>query len=527
LQRFKRGVVVAAHPLAARAGLAILKRGGNAVDAAVGTALTLGAVTPAFCGIGGGGFALLWLAKEEKAVFVDYRERAPASATEDMFHVTPKGNAVRNENSVGYRAVGIPGTLAGDSLLIQNYGSLSLRDVIESAMMHASKGFMVSRGMAEVWRKSESKLGHFKSSRETYLKKGRAYRQGESIVLEDLADTFRILVRKGISEFYTGKIAKKIIRDIQTGGGVVSAADLERFQPTLREPLQGRFKDLEVISAPPPSAGGIIILQTLRMLEDANRKLKHNAPETLHLMSEAMMRANTSRALVCDPDFSPVPVAALISDLHCSKLSSSIQPDTASVTVPFFDILEHINSCTSHLSVIDSEGNVAALTESIECYFGSGVVVSNTGLLLNDTMHDFDPRSGRLNSVGPGKIPMSSMSPTIVLKDGKPLLVAGSAGGRRIASSTLQVLFNVTEFGMSVEDAVAAPRIHVKDNLVQVEGRIAPKTIEALRKMGHRVETRRYLEMYFGGVHAAFSNPRTGELEGGADPRRDGAVAGF
>jgi gamma-glutamyltranspeptidase/glutathione hydrolase len=270
-----------------------------------------------------------------------------------------------------------------------------------------------------------------------------------------------------------------------------------------------------------------VILQTLKMLEDTGRKLEHNSAETLHFMSEALKRANTSRPLVCDPEFFPVPVGTLISDSHCRKLGSSIRARKASARVQFLSTPQHISSCTSHLTVIDSEGNVAALTESIECYFGSGVVVSNTGVLLNDTMHDFDPSAGHLNSVGPGKIPMSSMSPTIVLKDGKPLLAAGSAGGPRIPSSTLQVLLDVAEFGMPVEDAVAAPRIHVKDNLVQVESGVAPTTIEALRKMGHRVEIRRSKEMYFGGVHAAFSNPVTGEIEGGADPRRDGEIEGF
>ena len=527
MPRFKRGIVVAAHPLAAQSGMAILKKGGNAVDAAVGTALTLGVVAPAFCGIGGGGFALLWLAKEEKAVFVDYRERAPASATENMFQITPKGNVVRHENSVGIKAVGVPGTLAGDSLLIQSYGNLKLGDVIGYAITHASRGFSVTRGLAEVWRKSATKLRQFKSSRRIYLKRGRPYHQNERIVLRDLAKTLRAIVRGGIPEFYTGRTAKEIVSGMRTDGGLVSATDLERFEPTLREPVQGRFKDLEIISAPPPSSGGITILQTLRMVQGMNRKLEHNSPETLHLLSEALMRANTSRPLVCDPESSPVPVDNLLSDAYCNKLEASIQPDRASGEVPSFDISQDINSCTTHLSVIDGEGNVAAVTESIECFFGSGRVVSNTGVLLNDTMHDFDPRAGRLNSVGPGKIPISSMSPTIVLKDGEPLLVAGSAGGPRIPSSTLQVLLNVAEFGMSVEDAVAAPRIHVKENLIQAEAGIAPKTIEALRKMGHRVEVRGSMDMYFGGVHAAVCDPKTRGLEGGADPRRDGEAAGF
>jgi len=519
--------VVSAHPLAAQAGVSILKRGGNAVDAAVGTALTLGVVTPAFCGIGGGGFALLWLASEDKPVFVDYRERAPASATETMFRVTPKGNVTDNANSVGYRAVGVPGTLAGDSLLLQNYGNLKLRDVVAPAMEHAKKGYLVSRGMAQVWRKSLSKLKRFKGSRETYLKRGRPYRQGETITLKDLARTLSTVARNGISEFYTGNIAKKIIRDIQTGGGLVSESDLERFQPTLRKPVRGGFKDLEIISAPPPSCGGIIIIEALKIIQQTTERLDHNSAETLHLMSEVLMRAHTSRTLICDPNSSPIPINKLISDSYCNEMKESISPDKASSMLPHLEPCQHINSCTSHLSVIDGEGNAASVTESVECYFGSGVVVPKTGILLNDTMHDFDPNTGRLNSVGPGKVPMSSMSPTILLKNGWPLLVVGSAGGPRIPSSTLQALLNVAQFDMSVEDAVAAPRIHVKDTLVQAEGRIAPKTIAALRKMGHDLEVRRPMEIYFGGVHAAYSNGTTGELEGGADPRRDGESAGY
>jgi gamma-glutamyltranspeptidase/glutathione hydrolase len=505
----------------------ILKRGGNAVDAAVGTALALGVVTPAFCGIGGGGFALLWLAKKDKPVFIDYRERAPVSASDGMFRLTPKGSVVGDENSVGYRAIGVPGTLAGASLLLQDYGNLRLRDVIVPAMEYARNGFLVSKGMAQVWRKSLSKLRRFKGSRETYLNRSKPYRQGESIVLKDLASTLGTIVRNGISEFYTGSIAKKVIRDIQTGGGLVSEADFERFQPTLREPVRGEFKGFEIISAPPPSCGGIVIIQTLKMLDQINERLDHNSAETLHLLSKVLMRANTSRTLVCDPATSQIPISKLLSESYCNEMKGSISRDKASSMLPPLKDSEHINSCTSHLSVIDSEENVASVTESVECYFGSGVVVPNTGILLNDTMHDFDPNTGHLNSVGPGKIPMSNMSPTILLKNGRPLLAVGSAGGPRIPSSTLQALLNVTEFGMNVEDAVAAPRIHVKDTLVQVEGRIAPQTVAALRKMGHEVEVRRAMEIYFGGVHAAYSNPITRELEGGADPRRDGEPAGY
>ncbi len=535
MPRFKRGIVVAAHPLAARAGLNTLKKGGNAVDAAVATALTLGVVTPAFCGIGGGGFALIWSARDGKAVFVDYRERAPDTAKENLFKLTRTGKVVRSENSVGYKAVAVPGSIAGHSLMLEQFGRLRLREVLGPAIECARRGFKVSKVLADVWKSSVSKLRSFESSSTIYLKRGKPFRPGDKISLKDLARSFKSIAKHGPMEFYEGRIAKKICGDMAFKNGLLSLEDLESFKPTIREPVHGTYRDFEIISAPPPSSGGAIILQTLNMLDKYHLKdFGRNSTLALHLTSEALMRGySNTRTQICDPDFSHIRIGSLISKNFARTLASTIRLDAASPQIESSELPAEPTSSTSHLSVIDAEGNVVALTESVECYFGSGVVAPGTGILLNDTMHDFDPRLGRLNSVGGRKIPMSSMSPTIVMKEGRPFLALGSAGSSRIVSSTLQTILNVLEFGMNVEQAVGVPRIHTDDNLVQVESRIPHMTVEGLRRMGHVVEIKRPSEvsrithLYFGGVHAALLRPDTGELEGGADPRRQGAALGY
>jgi gamma-glutamyltranspeptidase/glutathione hydrolase len=536
MPRFKHGIVVAAHPLAAKAGLDILKKGGNAIDAASAAALALGVVTPAFCGIGGGGFALIRLAQEDKAIFVDYRERAPGTAKEEMFRLSRNGKVVRSENSVGYRAVAVPSCVAGHSFMLEKFGNISLKDVLEPAAQYARRGFKVSKVMADVLNASVSKLRSFKISSAIYLRRGgKPFHSGDRIRLKDLANSLNSIANNGPREFYDGSIAKKIYQDVASNNGLLSQGDLGNFRPTVREPVRGTYKNFEIISAPPPSSGGVIILQTLNMLENYRLKeLSHNSTQALHLISEALIRSYANcRPKICDPDFSEVPADSLISKDFARDLSSTITLDAASVASGVADLPKAPTSSTSHLSVIDREGNAVALTESVECYFGSGVVVPRTGILLNDTMHDFDPRPGQPNSVGAGKIPMSSMCPTIVMKDGKPLLAAGSAGATRIVSSTFQTVLNILEFGMSVEEAVAAPRIHTQDRLVQAESRIPHESVNGLRSMGHVVQVKhpsdvsRITHLYFGGVHAAFVRPDSSELEGGADPRRQGAALGY
>lgn len=524
MRKFKSGIVVAAHPLAAKAGVRILRRHGNAIDAAVATALALGSVAPAFSGIGGGGFALIWLAREGKSVFVDYRERAPHAAKEDMFQVDSSGKVARDENSQGYKAVAVPGALAGHSFMLERYGTLTLKETMASAIGYARRGTQVAKALASALEQSASKLRRFKTSSSVFLKKGKPYRERDRISLKDLAKSLDILSKRGASEFYTGNIAKRICYDMTSNGGLLSNEDFDRFRPTERKPIRGTYKGLEVISAPPPSSGGIMLLQVLNMLEHYGlMRYEQNSPEALHLISEALIRSShDARSLICDPDFSKVPVDSLIAKRDRVDLTLH-QPS-------FDDISSQSSSSTSHFVVIDGKHNVVSMTETIECYFGSGIVVPGTGIILNDTMHDFDPRTGRVNSVAPWKIPMSSMCPTILLRDQKPFMAVGAAGATRIISSTLETILNVVEFGMTLQEAVAAPRIHTQKDIVQVESGIPISSVAALRVLGHKIEAgRRDISwrsgLYFGGVHSALVKP-DGTLEGGPDPRRDGAALG-
>lgn len=524
MREFRSGIVVAAHPLAARVGVKVLRMGGNAVDAAVTTALALGSVAPAFSGIGGGGFALIWLAREGRSVFVDYRERAPLAAREGMFQVDSSGNVVGKSNSEGYLSIATPGAIAGHSLLLEKYGKLNLSETIQPAIEYARRGSTVGKALASAWKQSTAKLKRFKASKAMLLHRGKPYRAGERIRLKELANSLNAISKHGPSEFYTGRIANSICKEINANGGLLSPGDLEKFKPIEREPVHGTFKDFEVISAPPPSCGGTIILQTLNILEQHHlRELGHNSPQALNLIAEAMIRSNhSSREVVCDPDTSKINVHEMVSKQYATSLATGLG------TTPW---AEQPRSSTSHLVAIDSEHNVVSMTESVECYFGSGIVSGETGIILNDTMHDFEPRSGHPNSVASWKIPISSMSPTILLREGKPYMAVGAAGASRIISSTLQTILNVTEFGMSLQEAVAAPRIHTQSNLIQVEKGIPRNSTVALRKMGHMVESGRrdavwQAGLYFGGVHSALLNLDE-TLEGGPDPRRDGATEGL
>lgn len=533
LRKFTSGLVVSANPVASMSGLSVLKNGGNAVDAAVTTAHTLGVASPAFSGIGGAGFALIWLAREEKAVFVDFREKAPSKATEEMFKLTSSGRVVREENAVGYKSVAVPGTIAGHALMLEKYGTVRLRDTLEPAIKCARRGFRVGRALGFAWKLSVNKLKRFDESRKMYLNRSRPYHQGEKVALPSLAKDLETIGRGGVGEFYNGTIAKKICDDMTSNGGLVTSTDLERYKPTLRETLRGSYEDYEIITAPPPSSGGAIILQSLNMLENHTlKRFGHNSTQSLHIIAEALARSNLScRARISDPDFTEPPIGTLISKEFAKELGSTINPNRASIPTQRTGYPLMPASNTSHLVAIDSEHNVVSMTESVECYFGSGITVPGTGIILNDTMHDFEPRPGMANSVAPLKIPMSSMSPTIILKNGLPTMAVGSAGGPRIVSSILQVLLNVLEFGIGLQDAVAAPRIHVHGNLVQLENTITGKTATELRKMGHSVEVKKLMGsgdpgLYFGGVHAAQLSQENG-LSGAADPRRDGLAIGI
>jgi gamma-glutamyltranspeptidase/glutathione hydrolase len=530
LPTFKSGLAVSANSAASKAGANIMKRGGNAIDAAVTMAHVIGVAAPAFSGIGGGGFALIWLAKEEKPIFVDFRERAPLAANENLFKLTPSGSVASQENAVGYMAIAIPAAISGHASILEKYGTLKFGDTLEEAARIAKRGFRVDRALAYVWKLGHKKLRRFQESNSTYLKRSRPYREGDEIVLPSLARTLTTIQRRGIEEFYTGPLGRTIVSHVASNKGIITSRDLEEFQPTTRNAIRGSYKDYEIISAPPPSAGGATILQTLNILESFRlNSYGAGSAAGLHILAEALARSSLScRTTISDPDFTNPNLDELVSKAVAKEQTATISMDHSSMPTQTGMVSGMPASNTTHLVAIDAERNIVSLTESLECYFGSGITVPGTGMLLNDTMHDFDPQPHRANSVASRKIPMSSMSPTIVLKGGRPMLALGSAGGPRIISSTLQALLNVIEFDMSLREAVAAPRIHLDGTKIQMEPAIGGTAARELRSMGHSIQIKNRTGkedtgLYFGAAQIS----EDGTLSGASDPRRDGLTTGL
>jgi gamma-glutamyltranspeptidase/glutathione hydrolase len=522
-------VVASAHPLASAAGLKALKRGGNAVDAAVATSLALGVVAPAFSGIGGGGFFLVHL-KGGETVYLDYREVAPRASKPDMFRLSEDGVPLGFANSMGYRAVGVPGTVAGLTHALENYGRLKFKDVASYAIEYARKGFEVSRFLGYILSNNVDnasiKVRTFPETGRNWLKQGRTYRAGETKQSKDLAESLGLIGQEGKDVFYCGRLAEAIIDDMSKNGGLVDGSDLRRYSVKVRKPVTGSYRGFEVHAMPPPSLGGIAIIQLLNIFEDIDMSGSGlNTAETIASMAKAISVVWPNlRKQIADPDFLPSDITRLASKDHAARLWFGRGERGASSG-------RDAGSQTTHLSVADGEGNVAAITESIECYFGSGVTVPGTGFCLNDTMHDFDPTPGAPNSIEPGKRPVSNMAPTLLLRDGEPYLVAGSAAGPRIITATLQTILNVVDHSLDVQAAVDAPRIHYQGTgAIRMESRIGSGVRRGLREMGFESDTPNYIQLkpgydvYFGGVHAILVG-KHGELSGGADARRQGSVA--
>ncbi|MGA2665266.1 MAG: gamma-glutamyltransferase [Nitrososphaerales archaeon] len=530
----ERGAVSSAHPLASAAGIKVLKAGGNAVDAAVATSLALGVVAPAFSGLGGGGFFLVHLHHGE-TLFIDYREVAPGRSTPETFPLDEDGSPTGFANSMGHRAVGVPGSAAGLTYALENYGTMKFRDVAAHAIGYARKGFEVSGFLGHIVSNNvdnaTTKFKRFPESGRTWLRDGgkRPYRAGELMRNEELARSLELLATEGSAAFYHGPLGRAVVEVLAGNGGLMEASDLERYRVEVRRPARTTYRGLEVLTMPPPSIGGVTAVELLNVFEDMDLGASGlNTPETIATMARAISVVwPPLRKRVADPAFLPCDLARLCSKDYAAKLwFGRGERGSSHAAAP--------GSQTTHLSVVDEERNVAAVTESIECYFGSGVVAPGTGFFLNDTMHDFDPRPGGPNSIAPGKRPVSNMMPTLLLRDGEPYLVAGSAAGPRIVTATVQTILNVVDHGLDVQAAVDAPRFHFQGagSTVKVEGRIGARVRRRLGELGFETEVPNYVQLkpgfdaYFGGVHAILAGPR-GELRAGADPRRQGSAAAY
>lgn len=527
----KNGVVAAANPEASKIGVEIMKKGGNAVDAAVATAFAISVFEPNASGIGGGGFMLIRMAKTGKTVVIDYREKAPAKATPDMFVLDENGKVVNDEITVGGKASGVPGTVAGLLTALEKYGTMKRADVMAPAIKHAGEGIVVSKNLEGIIQDNYEKLVKFDAASEVYLKDGLPYEAGDKLVNKDLAATLTKISKEGKKAFYEGEIAKKIADEVQKQGGLMTVEDLKNYTIEEREPVVGKYRDYTIISCPPASSGGTHIVQLLNMVENYDLKaMGDNTPESWHIWAESMKQAFADRAeYMGDTAYVKVPLKGLTSKEYAKEVVKKIDLEKAGKDIKVGDPSKYESGSTTHFSVMDKDGNMVAVTQTINYFFGSGVVVPGTGIMMNNEMDDFVPQKNMKNSIEGGKRPLSSMSPTLVLDPkNRPLMTIGSPGATRIIPAVALTISNVIDHGMTLQEAINAPRIaQFQSGKLNAEGRISFESYNKLQEMGHEINMRGTYDNYFGGVQGIMMDYDTKTLQGGADPRRDGQAAAF
>ena len=550
-------VVVSIHELGSRAGLDILRAGGNAVDAAVATGFALAVVHPQAGNLGGGGFMLIRLA-DGRTHFVDYREMAPAAATANMY-LDVQGNVIENASVIGYKAVGVPGSVAGMVYAEKTYGKLTLGQVMAPAIKLAQDGYPLA--WQETQDFQDEGLAKFPESRRIFQRNGNYYKQGEIFRQPELARALERIARDP-ADFYHGAMARELAASMQKGGGLITAEDLAHYEVKEREPIRGTYRGYEIISAPPPSSGGIALIEMLNILEGYDlAKAGDRSAASVHLTVEAFRRAFYDRAeFLGDPDFSKIPVAQLIDKKYGAAWRGSIDPAQASVSKDLkrpaiFSELEQYAAQhsqplagrepahTTHYSVVDSDGNAVAVTTTLNDSFGSRATAEGLGFLLNDEMDDFAAKPGVPNlygliqgpahAIGPGKRPLSAMTPTMVLKDGKLFLVLGSPGGPRIITTVANILMGVVDYGMNIQEAVNAPRFHHQwlPDAVNVEQWFSPDAVRLLEQMGHKVESGETAgedrAPYWSDGECIAIDLKTGERLGASDVRNNGKAVGY
>ncbi len=552
----QHAIVVSVRELASQAGVEIMQAGGNAVDAAVATGFALAVVHPPAGNLGGGGFMLIRMG-DGKSHFVDYRENAPAAAKADMY-LDAQGNVIEGASEYGYKAIGVPGSVAGMVYAEKKYGKLTLQQVMAPAIKLAREGYALAWGEAHDFQ-FDRHLGQFAESRRVWQRDGDYYKPGEVFRQPDLARTLERIATKP-DDFYHGELARELAAAIQKGGGIITAADLAHYEVKEREPVRGTYRGYEIISAPPPSSGGTALIEALNILEGYDlAKLGNRSSQSIHLTTEAFRRAFFDRAeFMGDPDFSKIPVAQLIDKKYAAAWRESIDLTHASVSKELkrpaiFNELEQYAAShpqpmglqegphTTHYSVVDADGDAVSVTTTINDWFGSRVTAEGLGFLLNDEMDDFSAKpgvpnsdgliQGAANAIGPGKRPLSSMTPTIVARDGKPFLVLGSPGSSKIITTVANVLMGVVDYGMNIQEAVNAPRFHNQwlPDVVNVEKWFSPDTISALQKMGHHVQIglREDGGGYWSDAECIAIDAKTGERLGASDWRNNGKAVGY
>jgi len=533
----KNGMVASEQELATQIGVDILKAGGNAVDAAVAVGFALAVALPNAGNIGGGGFMMVHDARSGKDIALDFREVAPKGASRNMY-LDAAGKVIDGKSLYTHYAVGVPGTVAGMTHALSRWGSMPLARVMAPAIALADKGYPVSVTLAKTLEQEKKNMGRWPSTQAVFWRNGAPLQSGERLVQKDLAQSLRLISQQGAKAFYEGAIAQKIVAEMAPHANALSLQDLRDYKVAEREPVRGSYRGYQIVTMPPPSSGGAHLIQILNMMERwPMNQWGADSAQSVHYMTEAMKLAYADRSeYLGDPDFVKIPLKGLVSKSYASELAASIKPQQAR---PAKDIRPgrpqpYESEQTTHYSVVDKAGNAVAVTYTLNTNFGSGIVAKGTGILLNNEMDDFSAKPGVANAYGlvggdanavqAGKRPLSSMTPTLVLKDGKPVLVTGSPGGARIITTVLQQVVNHIDFGMNPAEAAATPRFHhqwTPDEL-RVEKGFSPDTLALLRQWGHKVA----LKASMGRTQTI--EIRDGLLRGASDPRNpDGKTMGY
>jgi gamma-glutamyltranspeptidase/glutathione hydrolase len=532
--RAKHGMVVTVEPHATEVGLKVLEAGGNAVDAAVAVGFALAVTHPYAGNLGGGGFMLLRMA-DGRTAFIDFRERAPLAATRNMY-VDAAGKETR-DSMVGYRSSGVPGTVRGMEYAWQKFGSKKWDELVTPAAALASNGYAITDAEATSMQGSARGLSEYPESNRIFLRGGKYYEMGDTFVQSDLGRVLERIARLGAKDFYEGETATLFAKDQKEHGGLITLEDLKRYKAIERKPLTGQYRGYEIITAPPPSSGGIGILQMLGVLEGTGfEKAGAGSAKAIHYMAEAMRRSFADRSQnLGDPDFVKIPLTAMLDPQYLLKIRNSIDPEKATPSSQVKGSLfnGHESDQTTHFTVADAQGNVVGVTYTLNGGFGNRITATGLGFLLNNEMGDFASQPGVANSSGrvlgeadaiaPGKTPLSSMTPTIVLRDGRPFLTLGSPGSQTIINTVLETIVNVIDWKMNVQEAVNWPRFHhawMPDEL-EMEPGFSPDTIALLQKWGYTLKT---VQRQGDCDAILFSN---GWLEGAADPRTGGLAEGY
>ena len=511
------GMVASAHTLASQAGVAMLKAGGNAVDAAVAAAFAIGVAEPNATGIGGEGMMVIYLAAKKTAVAIDYRSAAPADIS------FPGGIP-----ATGHAAVAVPGTVAGLTLALQKYGTLPLARVLEPAIRIAEGGFTVSATLAPIIVDNFEEIAKNEALSSVLCPGGLPLEAGATLKNPELGVSLRKIARLGGDVFYHGDIAKAIAAEMASHGGHITSDDLANYRAIERIPVRGSYRGHDLISAPPP-VGGMTLVEILQILENFDvAKNPPLSPANVHVMAEAMKRGFADySAFLADPGFTEVPMAGLLSKPYAKARAAEIDPAKLSPRVTAGEPAKFGSPSTTSLSTVDRRGNMVALTQTLSDFFGAKVSIAGTGIILNNEMKNFSSRG--VNAIAPGKRMRTTISPTIMLKAGRPFATLGTPGAARIISTMTLIVSNLVDFKMGIQEAIEAPRFYARDTDTElsVESRIPAETREALSKMGYNVKPLGEFDLFFGGAQGIVIDARTGRRVGGADPRRDGAVIGY